>query len=419
MNLFNDFTSDYRPFINENFVSQREFYYLNFLPQPVVVQHSDKIVYYNRRMYDIFINIGLEVLLGGNFYDLIKPFNLVMFNADEKVIEIEIRYLNGKLLEAEIMSSKVYEKDILQEIIILNDISLVKNLKHKCEKLRLKCLESKKLQEKTSEYDKIKTEFLSNISHELRTPLNILLSSLQVLDMYASNEENSPSEKIKNYYKIMKQNCYRLLRLINNFLDVTKIESGFYKVDCKNNDIVSIVEEITLSVVDYLGNKAIDLIFDTEIEEKIINCDEDKIERIILNLLSNAIKYTEPGGKIKVTIYDRIKNIIISVKDTGIGIPKNKLKEIFDRFAQVDNMLTRNNEGTGIGLSLVKYLVEMQGGKIEVKSKYGEGTEFLIYFPVIEGEIAYQIDMELNKQYVTTKDKNIEKLNIEFSDIYK
>lgn len=418
MNLFIDSTSDRKPFIEESFKSETRFYYLDFLPQPVVVQQNGKILYYNKKMLDIFNEIGIAIIVGKNFYQLIGHVNVDDIDVGERTLEIEIKYSNKKIIEVEIMSSLIYEKDILQEIIMMKDITEIKKEKVKYEELKLELLKEKILQEKNLEYDKLKTDFLSNISHELRTPLNIILSSLQVLDIYALADGYNVPVKTKNYYKIMKQNCFRLLRLINNFLDVTKIESGFYKLSCKNNNIVSIVEEITLSVVEYLEDKNIDIIFDTEIEEKIISCDEDKIERIILNLLSNAVKFTEPGGKIQVTIYDKGENVVISVKDSGIGIPDNKLKDIFDRFTQVDNMLTRKKEGTGIGLSIVKYLVEMQGGKICVKSNYGEGAEFLMDFPISQGDAPYQIDMNLSKQNIKSKDRNIEKLNIEFSDIY-
>ena len=212
----------------------------------------------------------------------------------------------------------------------------------------------------------------------------------------------------------MKQNASRLLRLINNLIDITKIDSNYFNIDLQNCNIVSVVEDITLSVAQYVENKDIQIIFDTDSEEKIIACDPDKIERIILNLISNSIKFTEVGGCIIVDIHDKQDKVIISVKDTGIGIPKEKLKVIFNRFAQVDKSTTRNHEGSGIGLSLVKSLVEMHEGIIEVKSKYGRGTEFIIELPV----------KLLNEEGIVKKNKNIkhdkvERIHIEFSDIYE
>jgi two-component system CheB/CheR fusion protein len=169
-----------------------------------------------------------------------------------------------------------------------------------------------------------------------------------------------------------------------------------------------------LSVSEYIKTKSIELIFDTDIEECIISCDPEKIERVILNLLSNSIKFTKPGGSMTVNMYDKGENIIISIKDTGIGIPNDKLDIIFDRFRQVDKSLTRDHEGSGIGLSIVKSLVDIHGGKISVLSEYGKGTEFIIEFPVIvmpnENDICgvFEVDSQ----------EIIEKIHIEFSDIY-
>lgn len=164
-------------------------------------------------------------------------------------------------------------------------------------------------------------------------------------------------------------------------INITKIDSGFYDVKLKNNNIVKVIKDITLSVSDYIRDKGIQLIFQTDVEEKITAIDSDSIERIMLNLLSNAVKFTDAGGFINVKISDKGDTVLISVKDNGIGIPLDKQSIIFDRFRQVDQSLTRNHEGSGIGLSLVKALVVMHDGTISVASD-GNGTEFLIEMPV-------------------------------------
>ncbi|EHI99336.1 multi-sensor signal transduction histidine kinase [Clostridium sp. DL-VIII] len=265
------------------------------------------------------------------------------------------------------------------------------------------------------EYDKIRTEFFSNISHELRTPINVIFSALQMFELSLRNYElESKNVNKTKYIKIMKQNCYRILRLINNLIDITKIDSGYFDINKQNVNIVSIVEDITLSVADYIENKGISLIFDTDTEEKVIACDPEKMERVILNLLSNAVKFTSTGGEITVNIEDCFENICIRVKDTGRGIPKEKLNSIFERFVQVDKSLTRDHEGSGIGLSLVKSLVELHGGTISVESNVKQGTEFTIRIPcelVDEPEKESLFNDSVNKSYV-------EKINIEFSDIY-
>lgn len=277
--------------------------------------------------------------------------------------------------------------------------------------------ENKRLLEETIKYDKLKTEFFSNISHELKTPINIIFSTTQLFSLYTSNDINTPIEpdRFKKHVNTIKQNCYRLLRLVNNLIDITKIDSGFMKLNLKNQNIVEIVENITLSTTEYIQNKSRTIIFDTDIEEKIMAFDPEKIERIILNLISNGVKFTRTGDKIEVSVYDKGKNIQISVKDTGIGIPQNKLEMIFERFKQVDPLLSRRHEGSGIGLSLVKSLVEMHDGKISVNSKCNEGTEFIIDLPVkfvVEDNTAEQKN-DFSHQ------ANVEKIEIEFSDIYE
>ena len=213
----------------------------------------------------------------------------------------------------------------------------------------------------------------------------------------------------------MKQNCYRLLRLVNNIIDITKIDSGYFDINEQNINVISLIENITLSVADYIENKGLSIVFDTIVEEKIIACDPEKMERIILNILSNAVKFTSSGGEIMVNIEDCIENVCIRIKDTGRGIPADKLKSIFERFVQVDKSLTRDHEGSGIGLSLVKCLVELHGGTISVKSKENYGAEFIIYLPC-------RLVNEYNDKitFCDSIDEDfIEKINLEFSDIYK
>ncbi|EET87802.1 histidine kinase, partial [Clostridium carboxidivorans P7] len=269
---------------------------------------------------------------------------------------------------------------------------------------------------KTRELEKLRTEFFANISHELKTPLNIILGTIQLNKMIIENGENPINrEKLINNINMEKQNCFRLLRLINNLIDSTEIDSKFIELNMVNCNIVNLVEEITQSVAKYINNN-ISITFDTDLEEKIIACDLDKVGRIILNLLSNSVKFTEPGGSIFVNIIDDKDYITITVKDTGIGIPQNKLNTIFDRFRQVDKSFTRKNEGSGIGLSIVKSLVEMHKGSIFVESKYGIGTKFTIKLPA---KVLSNGNIEENRILNNTISNYDEKVRIEFSDIYK
>lgn len=268
----------------------------------------------------------------------------------------------------------------------------------------------RKRAKEVKEYNNLKAQFFSTMSHELRTPLNIILSCVQVLEKLDIFNENFKRLYTK-YIKMQKQNSYRLLRLINNLIDINKVESNYIKIKLENNNIVKVIEDITLSVVEYTNLSNINIIFDTEVEEKIMAFDSDMMERIMLNLLSNAIKFSPQGGTIEVNIFDRGEKIVVSVKDSGIGIPRDKLKIIFDRYGQVDSSLSRKAEGSGIGLSLVKHLIELHGGDIYVKSKLGIGSQFLFELPV---KLMYEDGHKDNGGSLN----RVERVRVEFSDIY-
>lgn len=297
-------------------------------------------------------------------------------------------------------------------------ISLVKQItvvNKQVENLNEENRENRRQVEELLEYDKLKTEFFTNLSHELRTPLNVIISTVQLLTSL-DKSKTLGEDKIKYYLSIMNQNSLRLLRLINNIIDMTKLDGNYLTLNLTNNNIVYVVEDICQSVAEYIKNQNIDIVFDTDVEEKIMTFDEEKLERIILNILSNAVKFTNSNGSIFVNIYDKEAFIEISIRDTGVGIPKDKLEFIFERFAQLDKSLSRRSEGSGIGLSLVKSLVEMHEGKIIARSELEKGTEIIISLPVklIEDE-----QLRNNVIYKQVKDSKYEKtIPMEFSDIY-
>ncbi|GAA0179558.1 hypothetical protein SH2C18_24040 [Clostridium sediminicola] len=297
----------------------------------------------------------------------------------------------------------------------------VLNFRDITKKIELEQLEKEveikeKLLEEAKKYDQMKDQFLATISHELKTPLNIILGIIQLIEQGMAEKNKVPNmEKLNNYKNISKQNCYRLLKLINNLIDITKIDSGFMSLNLKNYNIVSVVEDISLSIVEYAQSKGITIIFDTETEEEIIAVDAEKMERVMLNLFSNAVKFTDEGGVIKVNLLRKQNSIIIRVKDSGIGIPEDMRGKIFDRFSQVDSSLSRNTEGSGIGLALVKSIVELHNGTITLNSEAGTGSEFIIEIPVVLVEESGSAKNEIAE---TTINTNVENISIEFSDIY-
>ena len=257
------------------------------------------------------------------------------------------------------------------------------------------------------EASKIKTHFISNISHELKTPINVIMSAIQLINY---NTKESPSySKNKNTLAIIDDNCKRLLRLINNLIDVQKHELDDTKLNLSAVNVVNLIEMLVASVVPYAESKNLNLIFDTNKEDVILKVDADKLERIMLNLLSNAIKFSKPNGEIRVTLNFE-DCLYISVTDNGIGIAKENLNKIFDKFTQLDTSFSRKNEGSGIGLSIVKSFVLLHNGKISVKSDLNKGTIFLIELPLTETS---NIETE-DASY----DNLSENVKIELSDIY-
>jgi signal transduction histidine kinase len=324
----------------------------------------------------------------------------------KQVKEINITTSDGKLIS--IINSKALILD--NEGAPSGIVGVLLDITEQKESQKLKTNLAQLMQE-----EKLKTEFFSNISHELRTPLNVIYSAEQIIEMSMNNISDISNQiKIRKNTLGIKQNCLRLLRLVNNLIDITKIDSKAFELRIQNLNIVYVVEEITLSVADFISNKGVHLVFDTDVEEKVMAFDEEKMERIILNLLSNAIKYTPDGGSISVSIFDKVDSILIEIKDSGVGIPKDKLDKVFKRFYQISPINTRSQEGSGIGLNLVKSLVEMHHGEISVNSVLGSGTTFTIMLPCV-----IQEDDIIQNQIVIDQQSRIEKIQLEFSDIYK
>ena len=260
------------------------------------------------------------------------------------------------------------------------------------------------------EDNKLKLDFFVNISHELRTPVNLISSTIQLIKLNLKNLSKEDENIISKYIDIMESNSMRLIRLINNLIDSTKIDSGFVKFTPINADIIKFVEDVCDSVVDYVDFNKMNLIFDTDREEEIVLFDPDIIERILLNLLSNAVKFNKVDGTIYVNLHTKEDEIRITVRDEGIGIPKEKLSSIFKRFEQIQTKNKIEKQGSGIGLYLVKSLVTLHGGNIKVESKVNEGSNFIITIPK-------KILKNGEELVIDEKEKANRKASIEFSDI--
>ncbi len=257
----------------------------------------------------------------------------------------------------------------------------------------------------SNEVNRLKSYFISNITHELITPITVITS---VMQLTKSNKYEDFILK-ENSAKIIDDNCNRLLRLINNIIDIDKYTYGNMTLNLEKVNIVELSESVVMSILPYVETRNLEVIFDTTEEEIIMNIDCDKIERVLLNLLSNAIKFSKKEGTIKVNLIKNNDILRIEVEDNGIGIKDDNLHKIFDKFVQLDSTMTRKNEGSGIGLSIVKSFVELHNGNISVESKINEGSIFKVDLPIVTEEIEY-------KEY--SEDEIINKSKLELSDIY-
>lgn len=245
--------------------------------------------------------------------------------------------------------------------------------------------------EKAVELESLKSQFFTNISHEFRTPLTLILVPLKEL-ISSGNKKDWP--EIKENFHIMRRSAERLLRLVNQVIDFNKIEAGRLKLDKKEVDIVGFAKTIVETFTPLATDKHIILTFGSHLSNCYVLIDPDKLDMVIFNLLSNAFKFTPRGGEISVTVKKTDGIVEIAVMDTGQGIPADHIKNIFDRFYQVEHPHSERRQGAGIGLSLSKELVELHNGDIHVRSIPGYGTTFTVQLPTGIAEIHSDIMFE-------------------------
>lgn len=234
-----------------------------------------------------------------------------------------------------------------------------------------------------SQLDKMKSQFFANISHELRTPLGLILAPLQDL-----MQSPGLAPHLRSFLKVANDNGMRLLKLVNDLLDLIRLEEGKQALELQPIKIHQLLESQVEAVSHYASLKGVTVEKQLADQDFTLVGDQPAFERIFINILGNASKFTEAGGKITVsTAVEKGQWVRIEIADTGVGIPKKELPNIFDRFHQVDASTTRKYQGTGIGLALVKELTEKQGGDISVRSKLGEGTTMSLRFPIANVEI--------------------------------
>lgn len=231
------------------------------------------------------------------------------------------------------------------------------------------------------ELDRLKSSFLANMSHELRTPLNSILG---FTDVMLEGLDGALTPYMQNDLTLIRKNGQHLLHLINDVLDMAKIESGTLSLNIEKFNLQEVVEEAVSIAQPLAGEKALEIVIEAESGHEVeVNADRIRLRQVLINIVNNAVKFTEKG-RISVRAVREANNVLITVKDTGIGIPPSHLESIFQEFTQVDSSTTRRAGGTGLGLPISRRLIQMHGGRLWAESAgvNGEGSTFYIFLPI-------------------------------------
>jgi len=371
------------------------------------IGRDDKLNYKFKAIYSNEVEINNNAI-----------FKIIPFKIDNELVGITYIYYEN---ESEYID--IYDSYIDDKVHRMNSFLKNINLKHELQKSlyqsqsRLNNLEKGiEILEEAIDSEMVKINFLENMSHEFRTPINIILMITKLLlSTIKDREFDLDRDKIINYLNTSKQNSYRIIRLVNNILDATNLDVGYKKIAMDNYNIVNIIEDVVLYSAEYMKDSDKSITFDTEEEEVILLCNPHSIERIMLNLISNSIKFTGNNGKIDIDIKvnKEEERLYVHVKNDGESILKENDKLIFSKFVQVENHIRRQNEGCGMGLYLVKKLVELHEGKVWVNSEVESGAEFIFYIPIKATNNEDDI-----KIYYIEPHSIMDKCKIEFSDIY-
>jgi signal transduction histidine kinase/ligand-binding sensor domain-containing protein/DNA-binding response OmpR family regulator len=266
-------------------------------------------------------------------------------------------------------------------LILLGALLLARQMLLQRERMKFQIEQERHEAHRMHELDVMKTKFFTNVSHEFRTPLTLILTPLEKL------LKNTKDQDLHTHLQLIFRNARRLLNLVNQLLDLRRIEVQELKYNPSTGDIIKFIHDIAHSFSDLSEKKNVTLQFESDPEHLETQFDRDKLERILFNLLSNALKFTPEGGLVSVLVYydsvlkDRLE---IKVKDNGIGIPADKQQKVFERFFQSDLPKDMVNQGSGIGLSITSEFVKIHGGSISLESEVGKGSCFSVLLPVIE-----------------------------------
>jgi len=267
----------------------------------------------------------------------------------------------------------------IDEDILLAKVRVVRRMMQAESEIRRQKNELQIINNKLESADKLKSIFLASMSHELRTPLNSIIGFTGLMLMQISGEINDAQ---REQLERVKRNANHLLELINDVLDISKIEAGKMEPVITEFDIVELLRDLSQSIAPEINNKGLKFEVSLPDYTVMIRNDSRRIRQIVMNLLSNALKFTTDGEIMTTLVVEDTQNICISIKDTGVGVKHDDLDKLFEPFQQINADFTKSYKGTGLGLYICKKLSHIIGGELKVKSLFGEGSQFSLLIPV-------------------------------------
>lgn len=334
------------------------------LPMVIINNSTNRIMFVNNQFIKMFNIKNLKDVINKSIKSIVYKNESTVVYKDDCINYDGLSEINGEMAYFEIREFYINNNED-ESILILSNVS---------EKIKFEAMKESINQKRLEE--KMRRTFLSTISHDLKTPINVIYSATQ---LYKYLLENDDFEVIRKYNLINKDNCMTLIRLANNIIDTSKIDFDYLKPQMSRYNIVDIIEETIQHLVEYAKDKNLELIFDTEEEEIFVICDRNFIERIILNLISNSIKYSDEG---EIKVYLRCCELLVAIEvsDQGRGISSEYMKSAFGKFNSKDRSKIATNQSSGLGLYVVKNLVELQGGQVSIESGQYKGTKVVIKF---------------------------------------
>jgi PAS domain S-box-containing protein len=297
-------------------------------------------------------------------WEKIRACNVKQKGLRHHLVETTMIGKDGRIIDVDVSLSVFNnpEDETISSIAIIRDVT-----------------ERRKAEEKLKETMGIKSQFISTVSHELRTPLAAMKEGIAIVLDEVTGRINGKQKKFLN---IAKRNVDRLENMINNILDFQKLEAEKIGLQIQNNDVKQVALEVHETMTLYAEKNGIELLFELADNLPEAEFDRDRIVQVLINLIGNAIKFSPKGGQVCLNVQHRDEELVISVSDTGVGIPKKELPKIFERFYRSEQQ-REEVQGTGLGLSIVHKIVTRHGGRIEVESKVGQGSTFTVFLPLV------------------------------------